>query len=189
MKKTQIFHFKFGGKLPLTLVNAMFSSREEQIIDIEDQNQRMILYNLYVKVGINYALGKSKAQQIAINPSIPGSRCLLKPVQSLFELANMRPLLMQLKTFWLLDVDFFFNFSIDSSVEKCKARFVARGFSQKEGIDYDETFTPVARYSSIRAIISLASVMGWKLHQIDVKTAFLNSEIEEDVYIEQPKGF
>ena len=81
------------------------------------------------------------------------------------------------------------KFSTDSSVEKCKARFVARGFSQKEGIDYDETFTPVVRYSSIRVIISLASVMGWKLHQMDVKTAFLNGEIEEEVYIEQPEGF
>ena len=81
------------------------------------------------------------------------------------------------------------KFAADGSVEKCKARFVARGFSQKEGIDYDETFAPVARYSSIRAIISLASVMGWKLHQMDVKTAFLNGEIEEEVYIEQPEGF
>ena len=74
-------------------------------------------------------------------------------------------------------------------MEKCKARFVARGFSQKEGIDYDETFAPVARYSSIWAIISLASIMGWKLHQMDVKTTFLNGEIEEEVYIKQPEGF
>ena len=66
---------------------------------------------------------------------------------------------------------------------------MARGFSHKEGIDYDETFAPVARYSSIRVIISLASVMGWKLHQMDVKIAFLNGEIEEEIYIEQPKGF
>ena len=56
------------------------------------------------------------------------------------------------------------KFLTDGSVEKCKVRFVARGFSQKEGIDYDETFTPVARYNSIRVIISLASVLGWKLH-------------------------
>ena len=51
MEKTQIFHFKFGGKLHLTLVNEMLNSREEQIIDIEYQNQRLILNNLYVKVG------------------------------------------------------------------------------------------------------------------------------------------
>jgi hypothetical protein len=52
----------------------------------------------------------------------------------------------------------------DGSVEKFKARFVARGFSQKEGIDYEDTFAPVARYTSIRVVIALASVLGWKLH-------------------------
>jgi hypothetical protein len=77
----------------------------------------------------------------------------------------------------------------DGSVEKYKARFVARGFSQVEGIDYEETFSPVARYTSIRTIISLAASMGWRLHQMDVKTTFLNGEIEEEVYIEQPDGF
>jgi hypothetical protein len=77
----------------------------------------------------------------------------------------------------------------DGNVEKFKARFVARGFSQKEGIDYDEIFAPVARYTSIRVIISLASVFYWKLHQMDVKTAFLNGEVEQEVYIEQHEGF
>jgi hypothetical protein len=72
----------------------------------------------------------------------------------------------------------------DGSVEKYKARFVARGFSQKEGVDYQETFAPVARYASIREIISIASEMGWRIHQMDVKTAFLNGVIEEEVYIE-----
>jgi hypothetical protein len=77
----------------------------------------------------------------------------------------------------------------DGSIEKYKARFVAPGFSQKEGIDYDEIFAPVARYTSIIIIISPATVFGWKLHQMDVKTAFLNGEVEQEVYIEQPEGF
>jgi hypothetical protein len=77
----------------------------------------------------------------------------------------------------------------DGSNEKYKARFVARGFSQKEGIDYEETFAPVARYTSIRTIIALAAKMKWKLHQMDVKTTFLNGVIEEKVYTEQPQGF
>ena len=75
------------------------------------------------------------------------------------------------------------------SIEKYKARFVARGFSQKEGVNYDETFAPVTQYTFIRSIIAIASALGWKLHQMDVKTAFLNGIIEEEVYIEQPKGF
>ena len=77
----------------------------------------------------------------------------------------------------------------DRSIEKYKARFVARGFSQKEGIDYEETFAPVARYTSIRTIMALASMMKWDLHQMDVKTTFLNGVIEEEVYIKQPQGF
>jgi hypothetical protein len=77
----------------------------------------------------------------------------------------------------------------DGSIEKHKARFVARGFSQKEGIDCEETFSLVARYTSIRTIIALAAKMKWKLHQMDVKTVFLNGVIEEEVYIEQPQGF
>jgi hypothetical protein len=76
----------------------------------------------------------------------------------------------------------------DGSVEKHKARFVARGFSQIEGVDYDETFAPVARYTSIRTIIAIVAELGWRIHQMDVKTAFLNGFIEE-VYIEQPQGF
>jgi hypothetical protein len=76
----------------------------------------------------------------------------------------------------------------NGNVEKFKARFVAHGFSQKEEIDYDEILAPVARYTSVRIIISLATVFGWKLHQMDVNTAFLNSEVEQEVYIEQPEG-
>ena len=77
---------------------------------------------------------------------------------------------------------------VDGSIEKHKARFVARGFSQVESIDYDETFAPVARYTSIRTIMAIATEMGWSIHQMDVKTAFLKGILEEEVYIEQPQG-
>ena len=77
----------------------------------------------------------------------------------------------------------------NGSVEKYKAIFVARGFSRVEGIDYEETFALVARYSSIRSILALSTQMGWQIHQMDVNTAFLNGVIEEEVYIEQPKCF
>ena len=68
-------------------------------------------------------------------------------------------------------------------------RFVARGFSQRERVDYKETFAPVAKYTSIKAIMSLVSFTGWRIHQMDVKTTFLNGIIEEEVYIEKPQGF
>ena len=77
----------------------------------------------------------------------------------------------------------------DGSIEKYNTRFVARGFSQIEGVDYDETFSPMARYTSIRSIIAITSAMGWKLYQIDVKTSFLNGIIEKEVYIEQLESF
>ena len=77
----------------------------------------------------------------------------------------------------------------DGSIEKYKARFVARGFTQKEGKDYDGTFAPVTMNTTIKTIISLAAVFRWKLHQLDVKTTFLNGKIDEEVYIEQPEGF
>jgi hypothetical protein len=77
----------------------------------------------------------------------------------------------------------------DGSIEKYKARFIARGFSQKEGIDYEETFAPIAKYTSIRTIIALTAKMKWNLHQMEVKTAFLNGVIEEEVYIEKPQWF
>jgi hypothetical protein len=79
--------------------------------------------------------------------------------------------------------------AVDESINKCKARFVARGLSQREGEDYDETFSPVSRYTSIRAIIYFTSSMGWSLHQMDVKTIFLNGVIEEELCIEKPQGF
>ena len=63
---------------------------------------------------------------------------------------------------------------VDGSVDKHKAILVAHGFSQVDRIDYDETFSPIARYSSIRSILALSSWMGWKIHQMDVKTTLLN---------------
>ena len=83
---------------------------------------------------------------------------------------------------WLYKV----KHAADGSVEKYKARFVARGFSQVEGVDYDETLASVARYTSIRALISIAAEMGWKIPQMDVKTAFLDGIIQEEIYVELP---
>ena len=74
-------------------------------------------------------------------------------------------------------------------MERFKARLVAQGFSQKPGIDYDETFSPVARFESDRTVIALAVQNDLKLHQIDVTTAFLNGDLKDEVYMKQPEGF
>jgi hypothetical protein len=74
-------------------------------------------------------------------------------------------------------------------VVRNKARLVAQGYSQVEGIDFDETFAPVARLESIRILLAYASHHNFKLHQMDVKSAFLNGFIDEEVYVKQPPGF
>ncbi len=74
-------------------------------------------------------------------------------------------------------------------IERYKARLVAQGYSQRPGIDYDETFSPVARFESIRSVIALSAHKEMKIHQMDIKTAFLNGELNEEVFMCQPEGF
>jgi hypothetical protein len=74
-------------------------------------------------------------------------------------------------------------------VVRNKSRLAAQGFSQKEGIDYEETFAPVARLEVIRILLAFFVAKGFKLHQMDVKSAFLNGVLEEEVDVRQPPGF
>ena len=73
--------------------------------------------------------------------------------------------------------------------QRYKARLVVKGFAQKKGIDYDEIFSPVVKMTSIRAILSLVATENLFLEQLDVKTAFLHGDLEEDIYMHQPEGF
>jgi hypothetical protein len=74
-------------------------------------------------------------------------------------------------------------------VVRNKSRLVAQGYSQKEGIDYEETFAPVARLEAIRILLAFVVAKGFKLYQMDVKSSFLNGVIEQEVYVKQPPGF
>jgi len=84
-----------------------------------------------------------------------------------------------------------FSYKYDESgqISRYKARLVAQGFSQIEGLDYTETFAPVAKYDTTRALLSMVAKYDLELDQMDVKTAFLNGDLDEDIYMKQPPGF
>lgn len=81
------------------------------------------------------------------------------------------------------------NRDSQGNVDIYKARLVAKGFTKREWVDYSETFSPVSTKDSFRVIMALTTHFNLELHQIDVKTAFLNGELEENIYMQQPLGF
>ena len=77
----------------------------------------------------------------------------------------------------------------DGSIERYKAFLVAQGYSQSEGVDYQEVFSPVVRYRTIRSLLTVANIYDWEIHQMDVKTAFLQGDFEEEINMRQPDGY
>ncbi|PNX99967.1 retrotransposon-related protein [Trifolium pratense] len=90
-----------------------------------------------------------------------------------------------------IDVKWVFKLKLnpDGTVSKDKARLVARGFLQKHGIDYNEVFAPVARIETVRLVVALACKSRWSLYHLDVKSAFMNGPLDEEVFVSQPPGF
>ena len=81
------------------------------------------------------------------------------------------------------------KFNLDGFVARLKARLVAKGYAQTYGVDYSDTFSPVAKLTFVRLFISLDASYDWDLHQLDIKNVFLHGDLQEEVYMEQPSGF
>jgi hypothetical protein len=86
---------------------------------------------------------------------------------------------------WVYEV----KHNADGFVSRYKTRLIAKGYAQTYGIDYEETYSPVAKMTTVRAIIAMATIKGWSLHQMDVKNVFLHGDLQEEVYMEQPPGY
>ena len=100
--------------------------------------------------------------------------------RQVFELTELPPGRKAIKNRWVFDI---------KSDGRKKARLVAKGFSQVEGIDYDEVFSPVVCFETVRIMFALAALSGWQVSGLDVKTAFLYGKLDEEIYMEQPEGF
>jgi len=100
--------------------------------------------------------------------------------RQVFELTELPPGRKTIKNRWVFDI---------KTDGRKKARLVAKGFSQVEGIDYDQVFSPVVRFETVRIMFALAALNGWHISGLDVKTAYLYGKLDEEIYMEQPEGF
>ncbi|KAH9801351.1 retrovirus-related pol polyprotein from transposon RE1 [Citrus sinensis] len=128
---------------------------------------------------VSQALSDSKwktAMQIEYNALMENQTWTLVPASQATKIVGCK---------WVFRI----KYNADGSVSKYKAWLVAKGFHQTPGIDYFETFSSVVKQSTVRIILSLTVMKGWKIRQIDINNAFLNGELNEDVYMFQPEGF
>nr|GEX56389.1 retrovirus-related Pol polyprotein from transposon TNT 1-94 [Tanacetum cinerariifolium]GEX90320.1 retrovirus-related Pol polyprotein from transposon TNT 1-94 [Tanacetum cinerariifolium] len=142
--------------------------------------------------GGNVIFGSNLCEPKNVNEALYDESCIIVMQEELnqFVANDVWELVPQPKNIKIIGTNWVYRNKLDKNgvVFHNKARLVAQGYNQQDGIDYDETYTPVARLESIRILLAYACVLDFKLFQIDVKSAFLNGFINEDVYVIQPLG-
>ncbi|KAD4584789.1 hypothetical protein E3N88_22390 [Mikania micrantha] len=122
---------------------------------------------------------KMEAQpDLRSNETRPGKLCELPPGKTVIGLKSV----IGLK--WVFKI----KRDAEGKITTHKARLVAKGYAQKKGIDFDDVLPPVARLETIRLLLALATKERWQIYHMDVKSAFLNGDLEEEVYVSQPNG-
>ena len=102
-----------------------------------------------------------------------------------WDFVDLPPRQKSIRNKWILKI----KSKVDVSIEWYKARLVAKGYTHEEGIDYEDTFSPVVRITLVRFILAIVVHMDLELYQMDVKTTFLNGELDEEIYMDQPLFF
>ena len=106
-------------------------------------------------------------------------------VNQVSELVDLPPGRKEIGNKWVLKI----KRKADGSIERYNSRLVAKGYTQQEGIDFEETFSPVVRFTLIHLILAIVAQLDLELHQMDIKMAFLNGELDKEIYMEQHVGF
>lgn len=165
-------------------INVNFNENEFMTKSEFEQNNSVIIGSIGIKVPNCYS------EAMTSNQHVQWKEACDEEMKSLQEkgtwLLVEKPVNVKLiKSKWVFDL----KTKGDGQIERFKARLVAKGYSQRENIDYHETFSPVSKFSSIRLIFSLAVIEKMKIKQLDIKTAFLNGHIDEDLFMSQPEGY
>ncbi|KAI4365385.1 hypothetical protein MLD38_021374 [Melastoma candidum] len=155
--------------------------------------QKGIQTRRYVNLFCEHSAFLSQKEPTSIDEALADPNWIIAMQEELnqFERNKVWTLVQRPKDSSVVGTKWVFRNKLDESgsVVRNKARLMAKGYSQSEGIDYDETYAPVARLEAIRLLLAYACYNDFKLFQVDVKSAFLNGEIKEEVYVDQPPGF